>query len=454
MTVPLSATVRQHLASFSGTVLFPGDANYDDIRRVQNGLIDKRPAVIARCKNTADVVVAVQAARQTGLEISIRGGGHNVAGRAVTEGGLMIELSLMNGVTVDPAARTAVAEGGATWAEFNRATQAHGLATTGGVVSSTGVGGLTLGGGLGWLMGVHGLAIDNLLAVEVVLADGRVAQASAQSEPELFWGLRGGGGNFGVATRFTFRLHPQGIVAAGMVAHPLERGEEVLRFYRSQADGAPEALTRMAGLMHAPDGSGHKLAAIAGCHAGGEAGMADVAAVKLWGPPVVDMLGPIPYEAANSMLDAAFPKGALNYWKSCFLSTLSDAAIDVIVGAFRACPAPLGFMLLERFHGAVSRVAPTATAFPHRAVGYNLLILSQWMDPQHSDACIAWARNTFQAVSPFSGGGRYVNYLGDDEAGAAVDAAFGVNTARLRAVKAMYDPQNVFYMNQNIVPKG
>jgi hypothetical protein len=373
-----------------------------------------------------------------GIPVAVRGGGHNVAGRAVCDDGMTIDLTLMRSVVVDPTTSTAVAEGGATWGEFNDATQRHGLATTGGVVSSTGVGGLTLGGGIGWLMGRYGLAIDNLVSVELVLADGRIVVVSERNHPDLFWGVRGGGGNFGVATRFTFRLHPVSEVIGGIVAHPLDRGSDMLRFYRGAVEGAPDSLTLFAGLMHAPDGSGHKIGAMVACHADGASGMADVAAVKGWGPPILDLMGPMPYQAVNAMLDNGFPRGALNYWKSGFMRELPDEAIDTMVAMFRECPAPLGGLLLERFHGVVTRVSATATAFPHRQAGYNLLILSQWMDPADNDRCKAWARDTYQAMAKHMSGGRYVNYLGDDEPSESVTAASG--------------PHNIFRLNQNVAP--
>ncbi len=438
--------------TFRGTLLESESRAYDDARRVHNGLIDKRPRLIARCMNVDDIVLAVGMARRENLEISIRGGGHNVAGRAVTHGGLMIDLSGMQSVTVDPVARTATCEGGTTWAGFNRATLAHGLATTGGVISSTGVAGLTLGGGLGWLMAMHGLAVDNLRAAQLVTADGRVLTASATENPDLFWALRGGGGNFGVVATFTFALHPIAEVIGGLVAHPLDRAGEMLRFFRETTTEAPDELSVFAGLLHAPDGSGHKLGAMIAFHPDPVAGAAAVAPIRQFGPPIMDMIAPMSYEQLNSMLDGGFPRGALNYWKSSFLAELSDVAIDTMVEAFRVCPAPLGALLCEHFHGAVSRVPVDATAFPHRKPGYNLLIVAQWMDPAQTDECIAWAKQTYQAMQPFMDDGRYMNYLGDDETGDAVPHAFGANYDRLRQVKATYDAENVFHLNQNIPP--
>jgi FAD/FMN-containing dehydrogenase len=439
-------------SNFRGKLLQPADPDYDGARRIHNGLIDKRPSLIAQCRGAEDIAATLSYARDLSLPVSVRGGGHNVGGRAVVDGGVMIDLSLARDVSVDPVARTAVAEGGATWADFNRATQQHGLATTGGVISSTGVAGLTLGGGLGWLMALHGMAVDNLIGAEVVTADGRIVTVSAKEHPDLFWALRGGGGNFGVAAKLTFKLHPMGQVVGGLVAHPLDRGAEMLRFFRQTTASAPDELSLFAGLLHAPDGSGAKLGAMIAFHPDADGGLGAVAPVRAFGPPIMDMIGPMPYEQLNSMLDGGFPKGALNYWKSAFLDALSDEAIDTLVQCFRGCPAPMGALLLEHFHGAVTRVPVTDTAFPHREAGHNLLIVSQWLDPAQSDECIAWARRTHELMRPFMAAGRYVNYLGDDEVDDAVAAAYGPNLARLRQVKKAYDPTNMFRLNQNIRP--
>jgi FAD/FMN-containing dehydrogenase len=441
-------------ATFSGQVLRPGDAEYEDARKVHNGLIDKRPALIARCRGTADVVDAVNFARAHGLEVAVRGGGHNVAGRATIDGGMMIDLTPMKGIHVDPKRRLARAQGGATWADLNRETQLHGLAVTGGVVSTTGVAGLTLGGGLGWLMSKHGLALDNLQSVEMVAADGQVIETSAQEHPDLFWAVRGGGGNFGVATSFEYRLYPVGpMITGGLVAHPFERAREMLRFYRNFTASLPDEHTVFAGLIHAPDGSGAKLAAMVSCHSGPPAdGEAAMRPLKEFGPPAMDALGPISYSQLNSMLDAAYPKGALNYWKSSFLSQLSDTAIDVMIENFARCPTPMGQLLLEHFHGAATRVGATDTAFPHRAEGYNFLVLGEWMAQADTDRCVAWAKQTYAEMEPFFASGRYVNYLGDDETGEPTAAAYGANYRRLQAVKTKYDPANFFHVNQNIRP--
>jgi FAD/FMN-containing dehydrogenase len=439
---------------FSGQLLQPTDAGYEEARKVHNGLVNKRPVLIARCRGVADVVDAVNLARKLSLEVAVRGGGHNVAGRATVEGGLMIDLVPMKGLHVDPHARIARAQGGVTWAELNRETQLHGLAVTGGVVSTTGIAGLTLGGGVGWLMGKYGLALDNLRSVELVTADGRVLRPSNDEHADLFWAIRGGGGNFGVATSFEYQLHPVGpTITGGLVAHPFDRARDVLRFFRDFTASLPDEFTVFAGLIHAPDGSGTKLAAIVTCHCGSlAAGEAATRPLKQFGSPVMDAIGPIPYCQLNGMLDAAYPKGALNYWKSSFLAQMSDDAIDTMIGCFSRCPTPMGQLLIEHFHGAVTRVAVGDTAFPHRADSYNLVVLSEWMEPTSTDQCIAWARETYAGMEPFIASGCYVNYLGDDETGDPIAAAYGPNYPRLQELKTKYDPSNFFHMNQNIRP--
>ena len=454
-SVPTVADSAAELAStFTGQLLKPADVGYEDARKVHNGLIDKRPALIARCRGVADVVDAINLTRKLGLEVAVRGGGHNVAGRATIDGGVMIDLSPMKGIHIDPKTRSVRAQGGVTWAELNRETQLHGLAVTGGVVSSTGVAGLTLGGGLGWLMGKYGLALDNLRSVELVTADGNIVRASQEEAPDLFWALRGGGGNFGVATAFEFQLHPVGpMVTGGIIAYPFDRARDVLKFFRDRTAALPDEHMIFGGLIHAPDGSGTKLAAMVTCHCGspGE-GEKAMRPLKQFGAPVVDALGPMPYAQLNSMLDAAYPKGALNYWKSSFLSQLSDQAIDTMIACFARCPTPMGQLLMEHFHGAATRVGVSDTAFPHRSDGYNFLVLCEWMNPVDNNRCIAWARETYAEMQPFFAAARYVNYLGDDETGEPVATAYGPNYRRLQQIKAKYDPKNFFRMNQNIRP--
>ncbi len=440
--------------TFTGVLLKPGDIGYDEARRVHNGLVDKRPALIARCRGVADVIDAISLTHRLGLEVAVRGGGHNVAGRATIDGGVMIDLALMKGIHVDAKRRTVRAEGGTTWAEVNRATQLHGLAVTGGVVSSTGVAGLTLGGGFGWLMGKHGLALDNLLSVELVTAEGKVRRASAEEEPDLFWAVRGGGGNFGVATSFEYQLHTVGpTIVGGPIVYPFERSREVLEFFRESTRSLPDEHTLFASLTHAPDGSGKNVAALVTCHCGpsAEAEKA-MQPLKQFGSPLLDAVAPMPYCQLNSMLDANYPKGALNYWKSSFLTELSDAAIEIMIGCFARCPTPMGQLLLEHIHGAATRVGVGDTAFPHRRQGYNFLVLAQWIKSADTNPCIRWARETYEAMQPFFTTGRYVNYLDDDEAGDQVAAAYGPNYQRLQKIKAKYDSKNFFRMNQNIRP--
>jgi FAD/FMN-containing dehydrogenase len=450
----ISQAVAELAGDFSGQLLTAGEAGYDEARKVHNGLIDRRPALIARCAGVKDIVDAVHLARKLGLEVAVRGGGHNVAGLAAVDGGLMIDLAGMKGIHVDAGGRSARAQGGVTWAEYNRETQLHGLATTGGAVSTTGIAGLTLGGGLGWLMGRHGLALDNLISVDIVTADGQARKASADENPDLFWAVRGGGGNFGVVASFEYRLHPIGpTITGGLVAHPIDRARDLLRFYRDFTAAAPDDLTVFAGLIHAGDGSGAKLAAMVACHCGPlEIGAAETRLIKSFGSPLVDNLGPISYCAQNSMLDAAYPRGALSYWKANFLAALSDDAIDTMIECFTTCPTPMAQLLIEHFHGAVCRVPVSDTAYAQRAEGYNLLILSQWLEQSKTDRCIAWARDTYGAIAPYMAAGRYLNYLAEEEVRDGVAAAYGPNHSRLRQLKAKYDPDNFFHLNQNIRP--
>ncbi len=422
---------------------------------MHNGLIDRRPALIVRCRTTNDVVVALTLARRAGLEVSIRGGGHNVAGRAVTDGGLMIDLAEMKAIAIDPDQSTATAGGGVNWGELNDAAAEHGLAVTGGAVSGTGIAGYTLGGGLGWLMAKYGLAADNLLAVELVTAEGDILHVEATSHPDLFWALRGGGGNFGVATSFTYRLHPVRTVVGGLIAHPIDAAPELLRFYRDAVAGGSEDLTVFAGLLHAPDGSGAKLSALVVFHAGdGDEAERELEPFKAWGSPLLVDVGPMPYPVMNTLLDPGFPDGALNYWLSSFTRGLPDELIDVTVERFATVPSPMTAILFEHFHGAVTRVGVTETAVPHRDQGWNLLIPSVWTDPGDTDANVGWTRDTFAAMQPHLSSGRWLNYLGDDQAEDAIRAAYGPNYQRLREVKRRYDPDNLFHLNHNIAPQS
>jgi FAD/FMN-containing dehydrogenase len=450
----LSAAAGELATTFGGRLLQPTDAGYDEARKVHNGLVDKHPALIARCSGLADVVDAVKLARRLNLDVAVRGGGHNVAGFATVDGGLMVDLALMKGIHVDPKARTARAQGGVTWREFNRETQLHGLATTGGVVATTGIAGLTLGGGIGWLMGKHGLALDNLLSVELVMADGRVLRASGDENPDLFWAVRGGGGNFGVATSFEYRLHPVGpTVTGGLIVYPIEKARELFKLFRELASSVPDDILMVTVLLGAPDGSGAKLAAMGVCHCGeSKEGEAALRSIKAFGSPVMDTVAAMPYCQLNTMLDGSYPRGALNYWKSHFLAGLSDEAIDTLVECFEKCPSPMSQIGLEHFHGAAARVGVEDTAFALRLEGFNLFIISQWMDPADNERGIAWARESYAAAQRFFGARRYVNYLGNDEAGDPMAAAYGPNYQRLRELKSKYDPDNFFHINQNIRP--
>ena len=435
-----------------GSVIRPADPGYDTARTLFNAMIDRRPALIARCMGVADVIAAVRFAGDHGLRVAVRGGGHNVAGTSLNDGGLVIDLSAMRAVRVDPACRTARAEGGATWSDFDHATQAFGLATTGGTISTTGIGGLTLGGGQGYLMRKHGLACDNLISADVVLADGSFVTASEQEHSDLFWALRGGGGNFGVVTAFEYRLHPVGPAMGGMVIHPVERAAEAFRFYREFQRDAPDAVVIMPALLTAPDGA--KVAAlIAGYTGPVEDGEAALAPLRQFGPPVADTIQPMPYTAVQRMLDDAFPPGHHHYWKSGYMRELSDGAIETMVAQFLEAPSPLSAAVLEPVGGAVARVAPDATAHAHRNGQPSFLIVARWTDPAEAEQEIAWARAYWAAMQPYVEQAAYPNYLEAGAEGAErVRAAYGGNYERLTRVKAAYDPTNFFRGNQNIPP--
>jgi FAD/FMN-containing dehydrogenase len=453
----MATTELPGLEAFSGEVLRPGDPGYDEARAVHNGLIDKRPGVIVRARSAEDVVEGVGYARDNALELSIKGGGHNVAGLAVTEGGVMIDLSHLNRIEVDADARVVRAGAGVTWAQLNDATQAHGLAVTGGAISTTGIAGLTLGGGLGWLMAKHGLAADNLLSAEIVTADGRILTASEDEHPDLLWALKGGGGNFGVVTQFTYRVHPVGpIIFGGLVAHPIDAARDVLRFFRDFTGGelSDDAIV-FAGLVHAPDGSGVPLAALVPAHFGSEEdARRELEPVLSFGSPLMTQVGPMPYAALNSMLDDGYPKGVPNYWKANFLAELSDGAIDTMVERFASCPSPMTALLLEHFHGAVARVPVEATAVAYRQVGYNFVITALWPDPATNEENIAWTKETYDAMRPFFDRRRWLNYMSADEIGEdGAGKVYGPNQERLVEVKTKYDPTNLFRLNLNVVPR-
>lgn len=434
-----------------GALLSPDAPDYEAARRVHNGLIDKRPAAIARCQTSTDVVQALELADRRRLEVSVRGGGHNVAGRAVTDGGLMIDLSLMKNIVVEPARRRVRVQAGALWRELDQATAEYGLATTGGVVSTTGVAGLTLGGGIGHLMGSCGLTVDNLVSAELVAVDGRRVVASDDQHEDLFWALRGGGGNFGVVTEFEFALHPVAQVTTGLIAHPADAALAALRAYRDLAATAPDELSVSCGLIHSPDGV--PIVAVPVCWTG-EASKADrlLSSLRI-SPPVLDTVTEQPYPAANQLLDDGFPRGALNYWKSAFVGQPSDALLEAMVAAYAEAPSPMSAIVFENLHGAATRVEPSATAFPHRSPGHSILIAAQWQDVEDTQANIAWARRTYAALLPYALQDRYVNYLGADDSD-GVRAAYGANWQRLVTVKRAWDPDNVLHLNHNIDPRG
>jgi FAD/FMN-containing dehydrogenase len=445
------AAVQEFAAGLRGRLLRPGDGGYDEARKVWNGMIDRRPALIARCVGVADVMAAVRFARTHELLVSVRGGGHNISGSAVCEGGLMIDLSPMKSVRVDPIGRTARAEAGLTWGEYNRETQAFGLASTGGVVSTTGIAGLTLGGGLGWLQAKHGLSCDNLLSADIVTADGEFLTASADQHPDLFWGLRGGGGNFGVVTSFEYQVHPVGPVLAGMVVHPMSRAKEVLRFYRDFCRGCPDEMVAAGALMTSSDGE--PVAVIVAAYVGGLAtGEKAVASLRKFGPPLVDTIAPMSYVALNTLFDAAFPYGGVQrYWKSSFLKDLGDDMLDIMIARSTKFLSPMSNVLFLHLHGAATRVDRDATAFGLRDEQWDYDVVSQWTEPAESARHIQWTREFWNAVEPFSTGEVYINHLDAEEA-SRITGAYSGSYERLVALKNKYDPTNRFRLNQNIKP--
>jgi hypothetical protein len=435
---------------FPAEVLRAGDATYDAARSVFNAMIDRRPLAIVRCRTTEHVVRGVALAREHDLVLSVRGGGHNVAGNAVCDGGLMLDLSPMRAVQVDTAARTAVAGPGCLLGDLDRATQAHGLATPLGVMSGTGIAGLTLGGGLGWLGGRHGLACDNLVAAEVVTAGGDVRTVDAERHPDLLWGLRGGGGNFGVVTAFTYALHPVGPVLAGGLVHPWSAARDVLRFHDEFVATAPDELATAVSLSRDP--AARPLVSIAVCWSGDLAdGERVLAPLRAFGSPLVDTVTAVPFVDWQRGPDASYPLGRQHYWKSGYLRDLTDTAIDVLLDVVPGMPSAVSGIGLQGMRGAASRVPADATAFPHRVPQYDFLILGQWDDPADSERNIAWARRSFAAMRPHLADAVYVNNLGA-EGPDRVRAAYGANHVRLTALKAIYDPENVLRLNQNIRP--
>jgi hypothetical protein len=437
----------------TGDLLLPGDRGYDDARRVFNAMIDRRPGLIARCSGVADVVEAVRFARDHDLLTSVRGGGHNVSGNAVGDGAFMIDLTPMAGIRVDPSKQTVRAGPGLTWRQFDRETQAVGLATTGGVISSTGIAGLTLGGGIGYLARLHGLSCDNLISADVVTANGEVVTASTQDHPDLFWGLRGGGANFGVVTSFEYRLHEVREVTGGLILHPVGRARDGLRFYRDFMLTAPDALTVHAGLLTLPDGT-KVLVFVVGCIAEGREAEAMLRPLREFGPPMTDLIRPMSYVELQQLLDASYPPGLYHYWKSSFLARPDDEALGRVITHFLEAPSPQSHVIIERLGGAVERIPPQATAFAYRTMPFDLFILGVWTNREEQEACVTWARDLWRVMDPFLGEGAYVNYLGGeaDEGPDRIRRAYGGNYDRLAMIKTTYDPENRFRLNQNIIP--
>ena len=452
-------TVQAFITSVRGPVLRPGDPAYDEARAIQNGLIDRRPALIVRCTGAGDVIAAVTFARDHGLLLSVKGGGHNVAGNAVNDGGLVVDLSAMRGVHVDATARTARVQGGATWGDVDRETQVFGLATPGGIVSTTGVAGLTLHGGMGHLRRKYGLSIDNLLAVDIVTADGQLRVASATEHPDLFWAVRGAGANFGVVTSFEFQLHPVGptvMLCAPMYA--LADGPAVLSRWRDFVATAPEEFTATPLFWSVPEGFppelvGTPIVLLAGVYAGPvEEGQRVVQPLRELATPLLDLSGPMPYAAIQSAFDAFFPKGLLQYWKSTYVEELSDELLRHLCQLAAERPSPRTSMDIWPQVGAASRVGAEETAFGRRRP-YLVAFESSWTDPAASEANIAWAREAYASMRRYASGGIYLNFPGfGEEREELTRAAYGGNYARLAALKAEYDPGNLFRMNQNIRP--
>jgi FAD/FMN-containing dehydrogenase len=449
---------------FRGEIITADHADYDTARAVWNGVIDRHPRLIARCSGSADVAAAVRFARDHDLEIAVRGGGHNVAGTSVCDDGIVIDLSTMRAVSVDPAARTAVVQGGALWGDVDHETQAHGLATTGGIVSHTGVGGLTLGGGLGWLMRKHGLTVDNLLAAEVVTAEGSNVRASADEDPDLFWALRGGGGNFGIVATFRFALHPVGpTVMAGPVFWAADDTIDVLRFYRDLVAGAPAELGTVIRLGTIPPLPGipeelhfRPAIAVVCCFAGSvDDGERAVHELRRFGSPLLDLVEPKPYVAHQSTIDETVPHGWHYYWKATSLTGLSDAVISAVADHSYTANSPRSYAVMFHMGGAVSRVPEHATAYAGRDMAHNMVIEGVWLPEEsgeHAAAETAWARGFLDALEPHRAG-VYVNFLDSDDDDSRVREAYGNHIyRRLAEVKAKYDPDNVFHHNKNIRP--
>ena len=444
--------IERFQAAFRGEVFRPGDSGYETARKIWNASIDKHPGIIARCAGVADVVAAVNFARENELLVAVRGGGHNVSGRALCDDGIVIDLSGMKGIRVDAKDHTARAQAGATLRDVDRETHVFGLAVPAGVISKTGIGGLALGGGVGWLVRKYGLTCDNVLSFDIVTADGNPRVASANENEDLFWALRGGGGNFAVVTSFEFRVHPVSTVLGGLVIYPRDRAVEVFRFYRDFTQSAPEELTAYCALMYTPDGI--PAVAVIACYCGDlTEGEKVFKPLRAFGSPMLDEIQPMPFPQMQTLLDAAFPDGNQNYWKSTFLRELSDDAIAVLVQHANRATSPLTGVTIEFYGGAASRVGVSESAFAQRQARYDLVIVAQWVDPGESQRHIGWARGLADSMRPFSSGAYFLNFLGE-EGEDTIKAAYSPNYDRLMAVKKKYDPKNFFCLKQNIKPKA
>ncbi|MEO5821705.1 MAG: FAD-binding oxidoreductase [Vicinamibacteraceae bacterium] len=461
VNVPARAIDTQTLISvLAGSILVPGDATYDEVRAIWNAMIDRRPAVIVRCANAADVTTAIGFARERGLEISIRGGGHNIAGTSVCDGGVMIDLSLMKQVRVDAAARRAWVEPGALLADVDRATLAHGLVTPLGINSTTGIAGLTLGGGFGWLTRTHGLTVDNLIAVWIVGADSVLRRASVDENADLFWAIRGGGGNFGVVTEFEFALHPiANDVLAGLLVFPMAHVDEILRQYRDFVAQAPEALNVWVVLRKAPplpflpaEVHGQEVVVLAVFYTGDAGdGASHIDRLRQFGPVLGEHVGPVPYGAWQQAFDPLLAAGARNYWKSHNFTELADGALAALARYATQLPSDQSEIFVALVSGAANRVPSGAMAYPNRDTRLVVNVHARWEDAASDGACVDWARAFYAASAPFASAGAYVNFMTGDEA-ARVPAAYGANYARLVELKRRFDPDNVFHVNQNIAP--
>ena len=449
-TVLLGAELESLRGRLSGQLLRSGDDGYDSARELWNAMIDHRPALVARCAAAADVVEAMRFARQHDLLISVRGGGHSVAGKSVCEGGLLIDLSLMKGIRIDADARTAHVEPGVLWGELDDETHKFGLATPGGVVATTGIAGLTLGGGQSWLTGKYGLTIDSLLSADVVMVDSHLLHADSEENADLFWGLRGAGANLGVVTSFEYRLHPVSTVVGGMALHPIDRAPEVLRFYREFTASEPDELTTYAALLTAPDGT--PMVALLPCYIGSaEDAHAVLEPLRQFGPPVADTIAEITHPEMQGIITAAFPAGRSSYWKSGLTAKISDELIGTLVEFARRVPSPFSAIVIANCHGASARVGKTDTAYYHRDLQYDVVLASAWTDPGDSDTNIEWTRECFEQIEPHLADAVYVNDLGDEPVD-RVRSAYGDNYDRIVELKRKYDPTNFLRMNQNIMP--